>query len=84
MAISIPKRIIRPAAATPRAAAEGVKHHLGEIAKLFDGAKVTLVIRSPAIDGDIIVGNDDFDLAVAAIMQATREAGKTALIPLGN
>jgi hypothetical protein len=84
MAISLPKKIIRPAAATSQAAAAGVKHHLGEIAKLFDRPKLTLVIRSSAIDGDIIVGNDDFDLAVKAIMEATREFGKQAIIPLGN
>lgn len=84
MSISSPKQLIVPAAATPRGAAEGVKHHLAEIAKLFDRPKLTLVIRSNAIDGDIIVGNDDFDLAVAAIMQATREFSRAAVIPLGN
>jgi hypothetical protein len=84
MAISLRKPLLRSAAATPQRAAEGVKHHLAEIAKLFDRPKLTLVIRSSAIDGDIIVGNDDLDLAVGAIMEATREFGRTAVIPLGN
>lgn len=84
MAISLPKPIICPAAATPRAAAEGVKFHLGEIAKLFDRPKVTLIVRSMAMDGDIICGNDDLEMALKAIHESKREFGRAAVIPLDS
>lgn len=84
MTISLPRRIRRSAAATPQNAAEGVKFHLGEIAKLFDRPKLTLVIRSVVIDGDIVVGNDDIELAIKAMQQGIKEYGKTALIPLDS
>jgi hypothetical protein len=82
VAISIPKRIIRPALSAPRTAAEAVKHHLAEIARHFRKPALTLVIRSPDFDGDVIVGNDDIGLAIAALRKAAEENNHQAVIPL--
>jgi hypothetical protein len=40
-----------------------------EVARLFKpGAKVTILIRTPSLaDGDMVVTDDDIDLAVAAL-----------------
>jgi hypothetical protein len=73
MAISQPKRIIRPAASGAKNAAESVKHHLAQIAMHFDQPKLTLIIRSPTFDGDVIVGNDELDMAIKAIQKAAEE-----------
>ena len=80
MAISIPKKIIRPALSAPRRAAEAVKHHMAEIAMHFDTPKLTLIIRSPTFDGDIIVGNDDLEMATAAIKKAAEENTRQVVI----
>lgn len=48
-----------------------VADHLEEICKLFtQRPKITIVIRTPWLvgqDGDVILSDDDFDLAIAAI-----------------
>jgi hypothetical protein len=50
-----------------------VAEHLEEICKLFkQRPKITIVIRTPWIeaegkDGDVVLTDDDFDLAIAAI-----------------
>jgi hypothetical protein len=46
--------------------------HLNRIARLFvPGVKLTLVIRTPDVPGDtgIVIGNDDYDAAIAEIQQ---------------
>lgn len=80
MSISIPRPRIHQAAATPRVAAEAVKYHLGEIAQLFDMPHLTLVIRSPTLEDDIIVGNDDLGLAKQAIDHAARQNSRQLII----
>ncbi len=41
---------------------------LDRICRRFKSPKVTLIVRAPELeDGDVLIGNDDFDEAVAAI-----------------
>jgi len=41
---------------------------LDSVCRKFKNPKVTLVVRSTElIDGDVIIGNDDLDLAIKAI-----------------
>lgn len=48
-----------------------LERHLQRIAMLFKpGAKLTLVVRLPSIpsgDADVVIGDDDYDDAIAAI-----------------
>jgi hypothetical protein len=46
-----------------------IADHLEDICKLFaQRPKITIVIRTPWLeDGDVILSDDDFDLAIAAI-----------------
>lgn len=80
MAISIPKKIIRPARSSAQNAADAVKHHMAQIALHFDQPKLTLVIRSSTFEGDIIVGNDDLDIAIKAIQKAAEENSRQLVI----
>jgi hypothetical protein len=67
MAISLRKPIITPAAKTPQTVAERLRHHMALIAELFDNPKMTLVIRSATLEGDLIVTNDEAGEAITAI-----------------
>lgn len=84
MTISLPKLRRRAAVATPQNAAEAIKYHLGQIAELFDRPKLTLVVRSPTVEGDLICGNDDIGIAIAALQAVTLEFGGQAVVPLAN
>lgn len=45
-----------------------VAGHLSAIAKLFKNPKLTLIIRNQDLpDGDVLMSDDDADLAIAAI-----------------
>jgi hypothetical protein len=50
-----------------------IAEHLDKIAELFKGTpKITIVIRGPWLeaegtDADVVLSDDDFDLAIAAI-----------------
>ena len=67
MAISLPKQLIRPAAKTPQTVKELLCHYMSLIAELFDNPKMTLVIRSPTLEGDLIATNDEAAEAITAI-----------------
>jgi hypothetical protein len=82
MTISIPKRIVRPASSTPQSVAEKIRHHLHEIADLFDEPKLTLVVRTVSLEGDLIVGNDDAHEAITAIKKMCEQHSPQAEMPL--
>ena len=48
-----------------------ISESLNDIAALFDPKqepKITLIVRTPWLeDGDVLMGNDDYDEAIAAI-----------------
>lgn len=47
-----------------------ISYHLQEIQRFFKNSKVTLVARAPGFpngDRDLVMGDDDLDLAIAAI-----------------
>jgi hypothetical protein len=51
-----------------------IADHLEAISKLFkQRPKITIVIRTPWLgpnkDGDVVISDDDFDLAIAAIQR---------------
>lgn len=47
---------------------EDICFHLEGIAKLFKNPKITIVIRNDELaDGDVVLSDDDFDKAIAAI-----------------
>ena len=80
MAISIPKPKITRASAAPQSVAELLRHHMGLVAELFDHPKMTLVIRSPTLDGDLIVTNDDANEAIKAIKKYCEQGNSQAVI----
>lgn len=84
MSISLPKRVIRPAAATPHSVGELLRHHMGLIAELFDAPKMTLVIRSPTLDGDLIITNDEAADAITAIKKYCERHSTSAAIRLDS
>lgn len=47
--------------------AEQIQHHMNKICELFDRPKITLVVRSASLEGDIIFTNDNPDDTIAAI-----------------
>ncbi len=47
--------------------AEQIKHYMGKICELFDRPKITLVVRSASLEGDIIFTNDAPEDSIAAI-----------------
>lgn len=49
------------------------------IRALFKGApKITLIVRNPAVeDGDVIISDDDFELAIGAIRHLQAKARHT-------
>lgn len=52
-----------------------LSQHLNRIARMFvPGVKLTLVIRTPDVPGDtgIVIGNDDYDAAIAEIQKQRR------------
>jgi hypothetical protein len=63
-----------------------VARHCGEIADLFKRgeARVTILIRNPGVtDGDIVVTDDQFDSAIAALHQLkTKEQRKLTVTDL--
>jgi hypothetical protein len=43
---------------------------LDRIARRFRNPKITLIVRAPDLeDGDVVIGNDDLDAAIAAIQR---------------
>lgn len=43
---------------------------LDRICRRFKNPKVTLVVRAPDLDdGDVVIGNDDLDATIAAIVR---------------
>ncbi len=45
-----------------------IQSHLIEIERLFVSPKITIIVRAPRLaDGDVILSNDDLELAIAAI-----------------
>jgi hypothetical protein len=66
--ISTKRKILR-AGNTPQTVAEQMQHHMGEIAKLFDDPKMTLVVRSATLDMPLVVTNDQPEETIAAIRQ---------------
>jgi len=47
-----------------------LQEDLDGICQKFRHPKVTLVVRAPELeDGDVVIGNDDLDLAIAAIQR---------------
>jgi hypothetical protein len=76
-----PKKIIR-ASAAPQCVGEQLRHHMGAVAELFDEPKLTLVIRSRSLDGDLIVTNDEPDEAITAIKKYCGEHTRQNVVPL--
>lgn len=56
---------------------------LFEIESCFkSGAKVTLIVRNPCVDdGDVVMGNDDYDLAIGAI---NKMRNRTPIVEAGD
>ena len=45
-----------------------LQRDLDSVCRKFKHPKVTLVVRAPDLeDGDVVIGNDDLDAAIAAI-----------------
>ena len=66
-----------------------ISESLDEIAALFDPkheTKITLIVRTPWLeDGDVLMGNDDYDEAITAINRLRlREPVRAALGPEGE
>lgn len=59
-------KIIR-AGQTPQTVAELLRHHMTEIAGLFDDPKMTLVVRSATLDMPLVVTNDEPEPTIEAI-----------------
>jgi hypothetical protein len=55
-----------------------VANHCGDIADLFKpGAKVTILIRNPSqADGDMVVTDDEIDLAMQALQRLKEKEEK--------
>jgi hypothetical protein len=81
MAISLRKKIKR-AGAMPQSVAEKIRHHMNEVANLFDSPKITLVIRSSSLEGDLILTNDAADEAIIAIKKFCTQNSSQALVAL--
>lgn len=64
--ISSKRKILR-ADHAPHTVAELMQHHLGEIAKLFDEPRITLVVRSPTLEMPLVATNDQPEETIAAI-----------------
>jgi hypothetical protein len=63
-----------------------ISESLNEIAALFDPKHtpmITLIVRTPWLeDGDVLMGNDDYDEAITAINRLrSREPVRAALNP---
>ncbi len=52
--------------------AEQIQHHMNKICQLFDMPKITLVVRSASLEGDVIFTNDDPENSIAAIHKMCR------------
>ena len=61
MALFKPRKVIQ------RTVAEEIDQRMREIKQLFPEAKMTLVIRSPSLEGPLIFTNDQPEDAIAAI-----------------
>lgn len=72
------RKILR-AIDTPPTVAEKIKHHMAEIARLFDDPKVTLVIRSATLDMPLVVTNDQPEETIAAIRKMVTVIAAPAL-----
>jgi hypothetical protein len=58
---------------------------LNRIARRFKtSVKLTLVIRQPEVDGDtgIVIGNDDYELAIAEVRRQAKTGTRTGARPL--
>lgn len=57
MSISLPKP--KPSAVMPHSSvAQQIEFHMGEIKKLFANPKLTLIVRSRALEGPVIFTNE--------------------------
>lgn len=62
---------------------EDICFHLEGIAKLFKNPKITIVIRNDELaDGDVVLSDDDFDKAIAAIRHLQEKP--THFLPADN
>jgi hypothetical protein len=64
--LSTRKKLLR-AIDTPQTVAERMRHHMAEIARLFDDPKMTLVVRSPTLDMPLVMTNDQPEETIEAI-----------------
>lgn len=76
-----PRKIIR-ASAAPQSIGEQLQHHMRVIAELFDRPKLTLVIRTRSLEGDLIVTNDEAQEAITAIKKHCEQHSKQSIVPL--
>jgi hypothetical protein len=81
MAISLRKKIKR-AGAMPQSVAEKIRHHMNEVANLFDDSKMTFVIRSSSLEGDLIFTNDNANEAIGAIKKFCTQSSSQTLVAL--
>lgn len=65
-----------------------IANHAGDIADLFkSGAHVTILVRNPVVnDGDVLVTDDQIDLAIAALqnLKAKEELKLTSKDVISN
>jgi ribosomal protein L31E len=76
-----PSKIIR-ASAAPSSVGEQIRHHMSAIAELFDKPKLTLVIRSRSLEGDLIVSNDEANEAIIAIKKYCEQHSRQDVVAL--
>jgi hypothetical protein len=83
MVLSLRKKLkLKRADVTPQSVAELIRHHLNEVADLFDSPKMTLVIRSSSMEGDLIFTNDAADEAIIAIKKFCTQNSSQRLVVL--
>lgn len=51
-----------------------MSYHMDKIKRMFKpGAKITVVVRNPALpDADVVMGDDDLDKAIEAIRESQK------------
>jgi hypothetical protein len=76
-----PRKIIR-ASSAPESIGEQLQHYMSAIAALFDSPKLTLVIRSRSLEGDLIVSNDEAAEAIIAIKKFCHQHTLQEALPL--
>lgn len=59
--------LLKPRTGIQRTIAERIEDHMRAVAQLFPDGKLTLVVRSPSLEGAVIFTNDEAHDVIAAI-----------------